>query len=195
MASDFYYAQPGPITMIGLPDQRIGIWLSPSRGVYDIEKVEPILVSQAFTFDIVAISGLGAIAAGGTRNAIQIANLQLSTNPMEALQLRGFALDDIMATIKMGAADFRFKTFRLVARIDRMTAQRDPCGHSTEFMVLGNNTPEVDVQNASNYAIAQARLSFYGFRYTLSDVINTYSTAKEARTAERMITLVASGGF
>lgn len=195
MASEFYYAQPGPITMIGLPDQRIGIWLSPSWRVHDIEKVEPIPVSLAFTFDIVAISALGAIAGGASRNNVSLVNLQLSDSPYEALQLRGFALDDIMATIKMGAADFRFKTRSLVARIDRMTAQRDPCGHTTEFMVRGVNQPFVDVQNASNYAIAQARLCFYGFRYTLSDTIAEYTTAREAREKERMITLVVSGGF
>ena len=195
MASEFYYAQPGPITMIGLPDQRIGIWLSPTWRVYDIDKVEPICVSQAFTFDIVAISALGAIAAGATRNNVTLANLQLSDNPTEALQLRGFVLDDIMATIQMGAADTRFKTRSLVARIDRMTAQRDPCGHSTEFMVLGVNQPFVSVQNASNYAIAQARICFYGFRYILGKLEATYNTSKEAREVERMITLVPSGGF
>lgn len=205
--SDFYYTQPGPIMPFALPGHTVAFWVSPSWRIYGVEKLEPIPVSQQFTFDAVAlavaaaITPAGPMAAGAQYANIQIVNLQPSatTDKTEAYQLRTFVLDDILVTVKMGQADIRFHTRALVARVDRFTAQKDRCGHSTEFSIVSTNTPFLDVQNASGYAIAQARICFHGIRYGLNDLDASYATTDMAREGEKkkgkVLTFVTSGGW
>lgn len=186
---DFYYAQPGPIKPVGLPGHKLAIWAAAKWSCYKIVFLEPLPLSADLVFD------MGAIAAGAVSGDTSLANLELTGEPPEMAQLRCYALDDIKATVKRGAADVRFKTKAIIAKITRFTIQIDPCLHTTEIIALKGDQPYINAENPTDYALAQSRLGYFGFRFGLEDLKQTFTTVEEVEKALAPITLVAAGGY
>jgi len=187
--ADRYYAKAGPIEPIALPDETICIWVPTKWVAYKVEYLEPIPRSKPLVFD------QGAIAAGSTSGDTKLSNLKLTEEPPELLQLRFYPIDDILVTLKRGAADYRFKFKERIATADRFTLQIDSCLHTTEFVVLKTDEPHVDCENPSDYDLAQSRVAFFGFRCVLVDLNRSYKTSEEAKAELKYVTFVAAGGM
>ncbi len=149
---DFYYAKPGPIAPIALVGQRMAIWSAPRWTAYVVEHITPIHRGPTFVFD------LGAIAANTPLALAALGALELSSDPVEMMQARFYPVDDIEVEVRMGQADFVFKTQNLICRADRFTRQVDPCLHQTEFAWLKEAEPQVQVTNPTDYALAVSRV-------------------------------------
>jgi len=158
---------------------------------YKVEHYEPIPRSRQFIFNF------GAIAAGAwSGNTDTAAVLQQRNMPPEAMQLRFYPLDDVEVLFYIGNADTRFMTAKQTARADIFTMQVDPFLHSTEVVVLTSSNPFIDIFNPLGYNLAQSRVQFFGYRYSLDkDSHRTFKTGAEARKALGPITLASSGGF
>lgn len=186
---DFYYAQPGPIKPVGLPGHKLAIWAAAKWSCYKIAFLEPLPLCDDLVFD------MGAIAVGAVSGDISLTNLELTETPPEMVQIRCYALDDIKATVKRGTADFRFKTKAIIAKISRFTIQIDPCLHTTETIVLKGDEPTINAENPTDYALAQSRLGYFGYRFGLEDLKQVFPTVEEVERALAPITFVAAGGY
>jgi len=189
MADNYFYGQPGPIKPVGLPGHNLAIWSAPKWSCFKIAYLEPLPQSAPLVFD------MGAIVSGAISGDISLAALALSETPPEMAQLRCYALDDIEATVKRGAADVRFKTRGIIATVTRFTRQIDPCGHTTEIIVLKTANPYISARNPTRYNLAQSRLAFYGFRFILDDLKLTFPTVAEVEKALTPITFIAAGSI
>ena len=187
--AEFYYANPGPIKPVGLPGHKLAIWVSPKWHCFKIAFLEPLPLSAPLVFD------MGAIAARASSGDIALTSLKLTETPPEMLQIRCYALDDIEATVKRGAADVRFKTKAIIAKITRFTKQIDPCLHTTEIIVLKGDEPTINARNPTDYTLAQSRLAFHGFKFGLEDLKQAFSTVDEVEKALAPVTFIAAGGY
>ena len=186
---DFYYAQPGPIKPVGLPGHKLAIWAAAKWSCYKIVFLEPLPLSADLVFD------MGAIAAGAVSGDIPLTNLALTAEPPEMVQIRSYALDDIEATVKRGAADIRFKTKTIIAKVTRFTIQVDPCLHTTEIIVLKGDEPNINAKNPTDYNLAQSRLGYFGYRFGLEDLKKDFPTVEQVEKALAPITFIAAGGY
>jgi len=189
MSDYMYYAKPGPITPVALAGQRIAVWAGQSWEAFRIKFLEPLPRGAPLVFD------LGAIAALGDSNPIQLTNLTMSTDPPELAQLRFYPIDDVEVNLRRGQSDQRFKTMNLVARSDVFTRRVDECLHTTEFVVLKNDAPWLVIHNPTAYPIVVSRVAFFGFRFVLDSLRKTYATVGEMERALAPITFVAAGGI
>ncbi len=138
----------------------------------------------------------GAIPANGAVQNLQLTPaLDLSETPPEMVQLRAYVLDDIEVSIKRGTSDVRFKGQNFLAFVDTFTDERDPDGHTTEFVVLKRDHPALDFTNPRAFAIAQSRIALSGYRYILFDLALASKDAKEIERQLGIVTFVAAGGI
>ena len=185
----FYYAQPGPIKPVGFPGHKLAIWAAAKWSCYKIVFLEPLPLSSNLVFD------MGAISAGAESGDTALTNLELTAEPPEMVQIRCYALDDIAAQVARGAADVRFKTKAIIAKITRFTIQIDPCLHTTEIIVLKGDEPYINATNPTDYNLAQSRLGYFGYRFGLQDLKVSYPTVEAVEKALTPITFIAAGGY
>jgi len=88
-------------------------------------------------------------------------------------------LDDVSVILYQGRADQRHKLQNVVATITRFSPLFDPCAHQTEFFEFEDNWAFLQATNQTSYALTQARVAFWGYRYVL-EVLSQYSWAKQA---------------
>jgi hypothetical protein len=67
-----------------------------------------------------------------------------------------------------GQANQRHKVKNRVATFTLPGTISDPDCHLTEFFVHENNWAYMSAQNQTGYALTQARIQFWGFRYVLT---------------------------
>jgi len=188
-----YYSRPGPIAPLALPNQLIGLWARTEWHCYRVTHLEPIPRSRPFVFELTA--GLG-LAAGAYTGHVSLANLAQRQHPPECFQLRFYPLDDVEIIFYIGTADTRFMTNNLTATADLFTKLADPDLHSTEVVVLTSSSPYLDAFNPTGYTLAQVRVAFFGYRYSLDeDSAKQFKTAEQAMKELGPITLCSSGGF
>ncbi len=149
----------GPIEQIVLPNEIVGIWINKVYEFYKVQFIEPITRSSPVSQD------LGALAAAGASAITQITLLQMPD--LEFAQFRMEVLDDVEIIISQGRADQRHKLQQVVSTLGRMNALFDPCGHLTELYEFEDNYIFLQATNQTGYALTQARVAFWGFRYVL----------------------------
>lgn len=186
--AEFYYAKPGPINPIALVGQKIAVWSAPNWVCFKVIFLEPYPRSRPLVFN------LGAIGAGLATQNVPLTALKMSVDPPEMVQARFYPLDDFEVTIKKGGADTRFKSKNLTAQADRFTIQVDPDLHTVEFVILKDEEPNVIGTNPTGYALAQARMALFGFRFILDDLKFTATTIVEVEKVLAPITFIAAGG-
>lgn len=187
--AEFYEAKPGPITPIALVGQRLAIWVAPNWNCFKVIFRESLLRSRPLVFN------LGPSAAGAPIPNVPLANLEMSVDPPEIAQLRFYVLDDIEVTLRKGIADTRFKSKNIVSAGDKFTRRVDPCLHTTEFIVLKEEEPNMSAVNPTGYALAQGRVAFFGFRLLLEDLKFSRTTVEEVEKQLGPITFVNAGGM
>lgn len=189
--AEWYYSKPGPIAPMALPGQNVAIWSNPIWTAFRVIYHQGYPRSSPLVFD------LGAIAASPAQSAVtQLANLELATDPPEAVQLRFYPLDDIEVNMRRGQSDQMFKSQNIVARSSLQTPKLDPCLHTTEFVVLKDQEPWAQATNMDSLALVVSRIAFFGFRFLLEELGITAPTPTEMerKMGGRPITFIASGG-
>lgn len=156
----------GPIEQIVMPGETVGLWINKVYEFYKVVYIEPIIRSDPVTID------LGALAAAGVSAITQVALLQMPD--LEFCQVRAEALDDVSVILYQGRADQRHKLQNVVATFSRFSALFDPCAHLTEFYEFEDNWAFLQATNLTAYALTQARVVFWGFRYVL-EALTEYS--------------------
>lgn len=188
MAERLYAAKAGPIDPIALVNENVAIWMKAMWHLYRVMFVEQMPRSQAMIFD------QGALAALANTGDVRLINLDQQTTPPGLIQLRCFPLDDIQVEVKLGRAESRFTAANISARVDRFTEISDPCLHTTEFVVLQDNSVWVNCTNPTAYATAMSRIAFFGFRYSLEDMNIAKKTPAETKAAANgSVVFVPSG--
>lgn len=168
-----YPYKAGPIEMIVMPGEIVGVWVNKVYNFFKVDFIEGIMESEPIEID------LGAVLAGAASATTQLALLEMPTS--EFGQFRARVLDDISAIVSQGRADQRHKLFTRVATLTRFTSLHDPCGHTTEFFVHEDSFAFLQAQNQTSYNLAQTRVAFHGFRYVLEPLTEYSWTAKPQR--------------
>lgn len=161
----------GPIEQVVMPGETVGIWINKVYEFYKILYIEGVMRSDPVTQD------LGALAAAATTAVTQITLLQMPD--LEFAQLRMEVLDDVEVIVYQGRADQRHKLFTRVATLNRFLPLFDPCAHLTEMYEFEDNYIFLQATNQTSYALTQARVVFWGFRYVL-EALTEYSWRKQA---------------
>lgn len=187
--ADWYSSKPGPITPVALPGHNVAIWTGVVWVAYKVVFMEPFPRSNPLVFDS------GAVGAGLTANALQLILLEMSDSPSEMAQLRFFPLDDIRVRLTRGQSGTRFKSQSITTLVDKFTKMDDPCGHTTEFVVLTTDEPFIQVANPTGYALAISRVAFFGFRFIMDDLKVKHERADQIEARVSPITFVAAGGI
>ncbi len=131
-------------------------------------------------FDCVYVEGLppsldlihdfGSLASGSTDSANKVTILEMEgsakteTDISEVFQLRMRVLDDIMVTVKLPAAQSKWKTRNDEIRMDFNTEIFDPTLATTETYIYEDDTIYIDVYNPTQYTLSQTRIQFWGWR-------------------------------
>lgn len=159
----------GPLSPIARIKDKLACWLVDKWIPFTIEYIEPIPRSSPFVIDMVALSGLLTIPAGGQAPKQAIAVLQMNAN--ELLHLRWEPIDDVEGGLWELANSARFNPFGGQARVSLFTATRDPWLATTTFFILGQQK-DVNIGAWNPQAIAQptARFAFWGYRYLLEPI-------------------------
>jgi len=178
--------------------------------MYQKEFVPVVAINQQYSiitaqgtekfFDCVYVEGLppsldliedfGSLTSGSTDSANKVTILEMEgsakteTDISEVFQLRMRPLDDIMATIKLPAAQSKWKTRNDEIRMDYNTEILDPTFATTETYIHEDDTIYVDVYNPTQYTLSQTRIQFWGWRIVGRQL---------AKAPEKYTRLVATG--
>ena len=189
----------GPIE----PVARVGeyVLLADRQGyrLFTVAFVEGLPPSHALTANI------GALAAGATSAPFSLTNL-LDMQYGELGQFRARVLDDFHAILLQPQAVQRWGTMNQTSRLNAFGRLYDPCDHLSEFYIFEDQRVWLTAQNPTGYALAQARVSFYGVRYVLANEngpsagqhlqsIKTFASPAEAKAAGFNFTVIPAGGW
>jgi len=170
--------------------------------VVAIDQQYSIITAQGTTkyFDCVYVEGLppsldliedfGELASGASDNANKVTSIEMEgsgrtgSDISEVFQFRMRPLDDAMYTIKLPAAQSKWKTRNNEIRLDYNTEVLDPTFATTETYVAEDDTIYVDVYNPTQYTLSQTRLQFWGWRIVGRQL---------AKAPEKYTRLVATG--
>lgn len=196
------YARPGPMKPVAEVGEKV---LVIDRSLYKLYRVayrEQLLPSHPLVINLGAL-GVGATGAPFNTTAT------LDLNDGQLGQFRGHVLDDFHAEIRQPAQTSRFGIRGIIARFNAFARIEDPCDHLSEFFILEDDRIFITATNPAGYALAQARIGFYGFRYVLAGPggqttytsgqlppIATFNTIEEAMlSSHRPFTIVPVGGW
>jgi hypothetical protein len=135
---------------------------------YQVEFIEPQPRSSQFIVDLIAIAGVGPLAAGGNVAAQLLQAIQVSAG--ELCHFRFFVLDNIEAQLWQLSNMARFAPRGGQAGVNLFTPALDPYLASTTFWVLGglgDRDARIGCTNISGAVQPVARVGFFGFRYIL----------------------------
>ena len=154
---DIMLYRAGSMQQVCLPGDLVGIWDQKVWTFGKITLVEGLPYGDPFIFN------LGAIAAGGVVQPVQLPNLAMSD--LEFGQFRMRVLDDVAVGLWMGTADRRWRTKNQVARVTLFSHLMDEDASRTEFFVNEDDYAYIGAWNETSYPLAVARVAFWGFRY------------------------------
>jgi len=160
----------GPIEQIVMPGETVGIWINKVYQFYKIAFIEPLMRSDPITMDI------GALAALGQSAITQVGLLQMPHE--EFAQVRMEVLDDVSIIVYQGRADQRHKLQNVVSTLTRFSPLFDPDGHQSECYEFEDNFLFLQATNQTAYALTQARVVFWGYRY-VCEPLTQYNWAKQ----------------
>lgn len=152
--------KPGPIEPVAHPGDKVLTIDREQYSLYVVGYVEQIPLSHPLVVNI------GAIAAGTTA-AINNPQNQLDMPYGTFAQYRARVLDDIHVLIYQPQASARFTNKTQVARVNVFSQLEDPCGHQTEVFVFEDQRIFLQATNPTLYALVQARVAFWGYKYVL----------------------------
>jgi len=195
-----YYPRPyaeGPIEPVVEAGQNVLVFDKGAYKLYQAALIEPLGLSHPL------VVNLGAIAAGAN-TAITSTTAALDMSDGQMAQLRAKVLDDIHAILFQPQGMARYTNMNQIARLNVFGQLADPCGHLTEFFIFEQNRPFLQAWNPTMYALAQARIAFWGFKYILDGEtdkeghmkpLKRFSSMNEAVASKIPFTSVMTGGW
>ncbi len=196
------YGKVGPIEHVAEVGENVLLVEHGVYRLYQVAYIEPIPPSHPLVAEVTAGAGL---AAGGNIPAFNTTNL-LDLNYGQLGQFRAHVLDDIHVTVLQAQSLARFALMNVSATINVFTRLEDEYDILTEFAIWEQRRVFLRVVNPTAYALAQARVAFYGYKYVLAgtqgtsggqqiEPIGTYHSIKEAVDAGRKFSVVPVGGW
>jgi len=168
--------------------------------LYHVAYIEPIPRSHPLVVNI------GAILAGATAPDFNPAAV-LDFNYGQLGQLRAAVIDDIHVTMLQPAGQARFGNMNVFATINAFSALYDPCAHETEQFIFEQDRMFLRAVNPTGYALVQARIAFWGYRYVLAGdkgpsssgehtpPLKTFLTIDDALASGEKFTVIPVGGW
>ena len=161
---DVMLYKAGPMQPVCQAGDTVGLWIG------KVWKFAKVTLVEGLPFGSPLVQNLGAIAAGGTVQPVQLTILDM--NNYEFGQFRAKVLDDFAAELYLGRADKRFSTKSVNSRITVYTDQVENIYNTTEFFICEDNHAFMAGYNETGYALTQARVAFWGFRYAYEELPN-----------------------
>lgn len=166
MYEDSGIYSPGPIKPVAEINETLGIFTKKEWVFVRVKSIEGMPYGTPMVIDFVARAGATVLAAGATTAKLLAPLLQI--NEGELLHLRFKPLDNVEGQLFEVAADGRWTTRSVTARITQESGLHDPYWAASTFWIYGfNRDPNFQVVNNTGYGIPQARFVFWGWRYTV----------------------------
>ena len=180
------FAHPGPITPVALMGQNVVIVHDGKYHLYRALLLEGITQSNPLVFDG------GALAAAASANNQSLG--PVIDMPMgNFFQFRFRVLDDIRVTLdqpqRLGTQVLSFQA----AEVSAYTSLYDPCSHQTERAIYWDRRPFLNITNPTDYAIAQSRVLFWGFKFMV-DLMRTFDDMEALLVSGEKFTAIMSQG-
>lgn len=169
----------GPISPICQIREHLAIWSDQQWLGFQVEFIEPVPQSSAFTVDLIAQTGVGFLNPAATIAGQIFPILQVNSN--ELVHNRWFVIDDIEGQIWQLSNMARFAPRGGQAGVNLFTPQYDPWLTTTTFWVLGgigDKDARIGCTNISGAVLGQARIGFFGFRYVLNPEVQVHPNAR-----------------
>jgi len=163
MADTLLY-KAGPIQPVCLAGDTVGLWIG------KLWKFVKVTLVEGLPYGSPLVQNLGAIAAGGTVQPVQLTILAM--NNYEFGQYRMRVLDDCAVELYLGRADKRYSNKTVNSRVTLFSDQIESIFNLTEFFLVEDNYAFIAGYNETGYALAQARVAFWGFRYAYEELPN-----------------------
>lgn len=157
--AELHTYKAGPVEQVVMPGEMVGVWVNKVYEFYRVLYVEGLMRSDPVTID------LGALAAAAQSVMTQVTLLQMPDQ--EFAQFRMEVLDDVEVSVYQGRADQRHKLFTRAATLTRFQPLFNPCANISEMYEFEDNYIFLQAINQTGYALTQARVVFWGFRYVL----------------------------
>jgi len=151
---------PGPVRPVAKVGENILLADHETYKLYEVAFIEPFAPSHTLVFNA------GALAAAGVANN-QSTTAILDNQYGQLSQIRARVLDDVHVLVKQPQAVARMSNLNVTARINAFSALYDPYDALSEFFIFENQRFFLDFLNPTQYAIAQSRVLFYGYKYVL----------------------------
>lgn len=193
------YGKIGPIEHIAEVGENVLLVEHSKYSLYQIAYIEPIPPSHPLVANALAILAGGIVPNFNTTAILDLNYGQLG-------QFRAHVLDDIHVTVLQAQSLTRFALMNVSATINPFTRLEDPYDILTEFAIWEQRRVFLRIVNPAGYALAQARVAFYGYKYVLSgsegtsggEQINpfaTYDSIKAAVGSGNKFAVVPVGGW
>lgn len=156
--------------MAGMPPyaqvkQNLAVWSQTRWHYYNIDYIETLPASSQTSVNI------GAPGANATIAQLQITAFDVDEHQL--IQLRFMPIDDVELILWLTRGQGKFNTRGVQTRVTKMTRGIDPYYASSEFNILGRDRDAfIEVRNLGDYALAQARVLFWGRKYILVPLRN-----------------------
>lgn len=140
--------------------QNLAVWSQNDWHYCSVTYVEPLPASSQMVRDF------GAAAANATIAQAEVTTFDVDNDNL--LQLRFMPIDDVEFILWLTRSQGKFATRGVHTRVSKKTSAADPAWATTEFNVFGRDrNPFIETRNLGDYAIAQARALFWGYKYKL----------------------------
>ena len=173
---------PGPIKPVVDINENLAIW-SEKRWKYGRAVfIEGMPYSSPMIVDVVAQAGATVLAAGANTTK-QLAPI-IQINQGEMLHLRFKPLENVEGQLFETAADGRWTSRAVTARITKESGIHDPYWAASTFWIYGfNRDINIQVFNRMGYAVPQARFAFWGYRYVVEEITPNFERLGGDRAA------------
>lgn len=181
-----YFGKPGPIAPIALMGQNLVAVHDNKYNLYRVQLLEGVLPSNPLIFNGGALAALGAVTQQSLQNVIDMPEGNL-------FHFRWRVLDDIRVTLdqpqRLGSQVLAF----VAGEVSAFSALYDPCAHLTERAIYWDRRPFLGITNPTQYAIAQSRVLFWGFKYIV-DLLKQFDTIDDVLASRLVFNAIIAQG-
>ena len=162
---------PGMIQPVIETGQNLGVLVQGDWLFFRVDHVEGLPASRQTTQD------LGSVSDAGSSGETEITVVRAQDGNL--LHVRYFPLDEVELDVFHGrSTGGRHTTYSTKARVSPASSNADPYHTTTTTFVFGKDRPMyINAYNETGYALGQARVRFYGYRYRLDPLQPLVSSA------------------
>lgn len=145
--------------------QNLGIWSMGRNNYFNVDYIEGLPIGSP------AVVNYGAVGANASLALTELTDFDLDEHQL--VQLRMFPIDPIELRVWVTRSQGKFLIRGLHARVSKMSRAFDPYMAKSEINILGRDRGAfIEAFNNNDYALGQARVMFWGWRYILVPLHN-----------------------